>query len=131
MKKNYFLAAITLIALFLIASGFSPVNPSCNKITVSTTTDSIPGEIQLIFKKSCMECHAKGGNEIAMSVLNFSKWGNYVPAKQAKKASAVCYEISNGAMPPKSFRKAHPDSIPTEAQKDSICKWSATLSQNK
>ena len=131
MKKKYFLAAITLIALFLTASGLSPINPSCNKITGSTTKDSIPGELQIIFKKSCMDCHAVGGSQMAMLVLNFSEWGNYDPGKQVKKASAICYEISNGAMPPKSFRKAHPDAVPTEAQKDSICKWSTTLSQNK
>jgi cytochrome c5 len=131
MKKIYFLPAIAFMALFLTASGLSPVNPSCNKITASVTTDSIPGELQLIFKKSCMDCHATGGSQMAMSVLNFSEWGNYAPGKQVKKASAICNMISNGAMPPKSFRKAHPDAIPTEAQKDSICKWSATLTQNK
>jgi len=131
MKKNYFLAAITLIALFLIASALSPINPSCNKNTASTTTDSIPVELRLIFKKSCMDCHATGGSQMAMFVLNFSEWGNYGPDKQVKKASAICSEISKGAMPPKSFRKAHPEAIPTEAQKDSICKWSATLSLNK
>jgi cytochrome c5 len=131
MKKNYFLAAITLIALFLTASGLSPINPSCNKNTASTKTDSIPVELQLIFKESCMDCHATGGSQMAMAVLNFSEWGNYVPGKQVKKASAICKEISNGAMPPKSFRKAHPEAIPTEAQKDSICKWSTALSKNK
>jgi hypothetical protein len=131
MKKTYFLLAITIMVLFLTASVLSPVNPSTNRISASTTTDSIPGELQLIFKKSCMDCHATGGSQMAMTVLNFSEWGNYIPGKQVKKASAICDMISNGAMPPKSFRKAHPDAVPTEAQKDSICKWSSTLTQNK
>ena len=131
MKKTYFFTAIAIVALFLTASGLSPVNPSCNKNTASTTADSIPGDLQLIFKKSCMDCHSTGGRQMAMSALNFSEWGNYAPGKQLKKASAICKEISDEAMPPKSFRKAHPEAIPTEAQKDSICQWSATLNQNK
>jgi mono/diheme cytochrome c family protein len=131
MKKNYFLLAITIMALFLTASGLSPKNQSDNEITESSATDSIPVGLQQIFNKSCMDCHAKGGSQIAMSALNFSKWGDYAPVKQVKKASAICNEVSDGSMPPKSFRKAHPEAIPTEAQKDSICKWSASLTPNK
>jgi cytochrome c5 len=131
MKKNCFLLAITIITLFLTASGLSSKNPPSNQNAVATATDSIPGEIQQIFNKSCMNCHAMGGSQIAMSALNFSKWGAYAPVKQEKKAKAICNEVTNGAMPPKSFKKAHPDAIPTVAQIDSICKWSATLTQNK
>jgi mono/diheme cytochrome c family protein len=130
--KNFFLfPAMAIAALFLSASGLPKVNQSINEKTVSTITDSIPVDLQLIFKKSCMDCHAKGGSSFAMSILNFSEWQNYTPGKQIKKASAICNEISNGAMPPKSFRKTHPDAIPTEAQIDTICKWSAALKQNK
>jgi hypothetical protein len=78
-----------------------------------------------------MDCHATGGNHMAMSLLNFSGWDKYKPGKQAKKAGAICYMISKGSMPPKSFRDANPEAVPTADQKDAICKWSGTLKQKK
>ncbi len=131
MKKIYFLPVATLMVVFLTASVISRVGQSVKKSTTSITSDSIPEDLQQIFKRSCMDCHATGGSNMAMSVLNFSEWGDYKPGQQVKKAEAICKIISAENMPPKSFRKAHPDAVPTEAQKDSICKWSATLTQNK
>jgi cytochrome c5 len=131
MKRTHFFLTATVMALILTASVLSPVNPTGYKSTTPMITDSIPGDLQLIFSKSCMACHASGGNHMAMSKLNFSEWANYEPAKQAKKAEAICNVLAKGAMPPKSFRQSHPDVIPTEAQKDTICKWSETLAQKK
>jgi cytochrome c5 len=131
MKRTHFFLTAAVIAIFLTASVLSPVNLSCKKSKIPMVTDSIPGDVQLIFGKSCMACHANGGNHMAMSMLNFSDWKNYEPGKQAKKAAAICDKISKGAMPPKSFRESHPDAVPTEAQKDTICMWSETLAQKK
>jgi hypothetical protein len=131
MKRTHFFLTTAVIALILTASVLSPVNPAGKKSTAPIVTDSIPGDLQLIFKNSCMDCHAAGGSHMAMSMLNFSEWENYEPGKQAKKAEAICKELSKGAMPPKSYRKSNPDLIPTEVQIDTICKWSATLTQKK
>ena len=78
-----------------------------------------------------MDCHATGGRHTAMSKLNFSKWDKYKSRKQAKKSAAICRMITKEAMPPKSFRESHPNAIPTETQKDLICKWSKTLATEK
>jgi cytochrome c5 len=120
-----------VMALILTASVLSPINPTGKKCTTPMITDSIPGDLKLIFEKSCMACHAAGGNHMAMSKLNFSEWENYEPGKQAKKAEAICNVLSKGTMPPKSFRKSNPDLIPADAQKDSICNWSGTLTEKK
>jgi hypothetical protein len=127
MKKMYlFLTVITLLLVFA-SSTLSPVNPTDKKSITAVTTSSIPEELNTIFKNSCMGCHATGGKAMAASKLNFSDWENYAPEKQAKKAAAICKELSKDAMPPKSFRESNPDAIPTAAQKDMICKWSETL----
>jgi hypothetical protein len=131
MKRTHFFMTTAVMALILTASVLSPVNPTGKKCATPMITDSIPGDIQLIFSKSCMACHAAGGNHMAMSKLNFSEWVNYDPGKQAKKADAICNVLAKEAMPPKSFRKSNPDVIPTEAQKDTICNWSRTLTQKK
>ena len=131
MKKTlFFLAAIVIVSI-LTASVLSSINRTGKKSVILITTDSIPGYLQIIFKKSCMDCHATGGSHMAMSMLNFSEWENYESGKQAKKAEAICNMLSKEAMPPKAFKKANPDAIPTEAQKDTICKWSEILTQHK
>jgi cytochrome c5 len=82
-----------------------------------------------VFKNSCMGCHATGGKGMAMAKLNFSEWDSYSAEKQAKKAEAICNVITKGSMPPKSFRQSHPEAIPTDAQKELICKWSKTCAE--
>jgi cytochrome c5 len=130
MKKIYFLLMTTTVVIILTASVLSDINPSDKKIAKAITTAPIPDAVQQIIKKSCMDCHATGGSSGAMLVLNFSEWENYKPGKQVKKAEAICNIVSKGDMPPKSYRNAHPDAIPTEAQQDTICMWSATLTQH-
>jgi hypothetical protein len=66
---------------------------------------------------------------MAMAKLNFSEWDSYSAEKQAKKAEAICNVITKGSMPPKSFRQSHPEAIPTDAQKELICKWSKTCAE--
>jgi hypothetical protein len=131
MKKTHFFLTAAVIALILTASVLSPVNPTGKRSAATVVSDSIPGDLQIIFKKSCMDCHAKDGSHMAMSMLNFSEWENYEPEKQSKKAAAICQELSKEAMPPKSFRKSNPDAIPSEAEMEAICKWSETLAQKK
>src|SRR4030066_138609 len=126
---SFFLTATVMVSI-LTASVLSTVNQTVKQMAIPMMTDSIPGDLQPIFKKSCMDCHATGGSHMAMSMLNFSDWDNYEAGKQAKKAAAICSELSKEAMPPKSFRKANPDAIPTASQTEKICKWSQSLTQN-
>jgi cytochrome c5 len=131
MKKVYLFLAMIGLVLFFTASVLSPVKPTGKKsTTVVAPTSSIPDDLKVIFKNSCMACHSNDGSHMAMTMLNFSDWDNSTPAKQAKKAAAICKMITKGAMPPKSFREANPDAVPTESQKAEICKWSETLTQN-
>jgi hypothetical protein len=94
---------------------------------IELSVSSIPDDVNKVFKNVCMNCHATDGKKLAMARVNFSKWDSYSSAEQAKKAAAICKVLMKGSMPPKSFRKAHPDDIPTEAQIEKICKWSKTL----
>lgn len=115
----------------LSASVLSPGQLTGKKSTTLKTNSSIPDEIKVIFEKSCMDCHAPDGKKLAMKHVNFSEWDNYKPAKQAKKAAAICKMITKKAMPPKSYRAKYPEAIPTATQKDMICKWSKTLALKK
>jgi cytochrome c5 len=101
------------------------------KSTAQLTVSSIPDDLEVIFQKSCMDCHAIDGKMMAMAKLNFSEWDKYKAGKQTKKAVAICRKITKGAMPPKSYREKYPETIPSASQIELICKWSKTLAANK
>jgi cytochrome c5 len=96
----------------------------------SVQVSSIPAPLLKVFEKSCMGCHAKGGNIMAMTHLNFSKWENYTSQKKTAIAADICRMVSKGAMPPKSARQSHPENIPTADEIKSVCQWSESLSKN-
>jgi cytochrome c5 len=131
MKKNYLFLAATLIAVLVIALGLKPAPAISQKATKQASVAPLPDDVGKIFKNSCMACHGEGGKGMAMSHVNFSKWSEYTPEKQASKAESICKVVTKGSMPPKSFKKDHPEFVPTEAQIKSICDWSASLNKPK
>jgi len=87
----------------------------------------IPEKLSAVFQNSCKPCHWQGGKFKSTFHVNFSKWDNYSPGKQAEKAKKICTVLSNDDMPPASARKVRPEIVPTKDQVDAICKWSETL----
>jgi hypothetical protein len=131
MKRNYLYIFLIMAFPVLTVSVLSPSQFKVNKDTTLMTISSIPDDIELIFKNSCMDCHVSDGKSIPMVKLNFSNWDSYKPDKQAKKAVAICKMISKGAMPPKSYRGKNPKAILTDFQKELVCAWSKTLAPDK
>lgn len=121
------LAMIVLLVAAVLA--ISPIKASSHKTLTRTST--MPDSVAKILSNSCIKCHNTGGNVMAMSKWDFSKWNTYPAEKQAKKASAICEAITKGKMPPNSVRKATPEKIPTAAQIALICKWANSLSVMK
>jgi hypothetical protein len=126
MKRTFLFLAIIVMVTVLTASVLS-LSKDGENITTLMTTNAIPDDLKVIFKNSCMDCHATGGKGMAMAKLNFSDWDNYSPDKQVRKADAICKIVTKGTMPPKSYGEKNPNAIPTASQKDMICKWSKTL----
>jgi hypothetical protein len=129
MKKSYLYLMISMV-LVLSFQVVSPGQPAVKK-SAPLTISSIPDDLEVIFRKSCMGCHATGGKAMAMAKLNFSAWDNYKASKQTKKAADICKMLSTGKMPPKANREKHPENIPTASQIELICKWSKTLAAKK
>jgi len=95
--------------------------------TVKEPTSLIPESINKIFKISCLNCHGTDGRLLALAKLNLSKWAEFTVAEKVNKASGICYEMTEGKMPPKSTRKSNPELIPTKEQIELICKWAESL----
>jgi cytochrome c5 len=123
MKKISYLMLVVLMGGIAAIMFLYPQSASSQKKQVQTT-QVIPENVAQILKKSCTSCHDAGGSGLAPSVWSFSDWKNYPAKKQAKKASAMCRDMTNGSMPPSSVPK---DKKPTQAQIDEICKWATSI----
>ncbi len=121
MKKVFLFTGV--FALVLMAGAF------LSSFLSQDINNSIPEDVMKIFNNSCSKCHAAGGSGIAMTHVNFTKWGTYSPEKQAKKAADISAIIKVNGMPPKSFVAKNPNVVLTESQKDLIYKWSDSLKQ--
>jgi len=97
--------------------------------TPKPQSSMIPENINKIFKVSCMNCHGSDGRLLALAKLNLSKWDELAAAEKANKAAGICYEVTEGKMPPKSTRKSNPELIPSAEQTELICKWAESLKQ--
>lgn len=95
--------------------------------TVKENPSAIPENINRILKVSCLNCHGSEGRLLALAKLNLSKWAEFTAAEKANKAAGICYELTEGKMPPKSARKSNPELIPSTEQIELICKWAESL----
>jgi cytochrome c5 len=87
----------------------------------------IPENINKILQTSCSSCHGTNGGMMPLAKLNLSKWTDYNAAKGAEKASKICAVLTEGSMPPKSFRKSNPELVPSKDQVGLICKWAESI----
>lgn len=125
MKKITKLAIAAASILFIVALINNPVSAQTAE---PVKGKPIPDNIVKIAEKSCLKCHIEpGGNNMAASMVNLSKWDTYSAEKQAGKAKKMCKEVTKGKMPPKNFKKEHPDGIPTPEEVKMICDWSESL----
>jgi len=123
-----------LIALFVVGVVATMIaKPSIkNAADIFVSSDEgqpLADSVMKIVKVSCMDCHGDGGNGMACSRVNFSKWSSYKPDKQAAKANDVCKIMTKGSMPPKRYCANHPGAVPTQAQINAICKWAKALNK--
>ncbi len=130
MKKFQSLLLATFVIALVASITFMPSKAnSSGPLKKALPSASMPDSVHKIFEKSCMDCHATGGNGMAEGRVNFSKWDTYKPEKQADKAKAICKVMTKGSMPPKGFCKSHPDAVPTQAGINVICKWAESLNK--
>jgi hypothetical protein len=124
MKKTG-LFIVAVFAVFAFITAFTGNSTPASK--AAKGPKGIPDSVFAVIQNSCTDCHATDGNGMAKSKINFDKWDEYTPEKQASKAAAMCKQLTKGSMPPGSFRKNNPDRVPTEIQVKMICDWAQSL----
>ncbi len=122
--KKYLLVAVTLMVILVSVSWVMMPPKNSSEISTGSGTElSIPDDLMVVFKNSCMTCHSSEGKGMAKSIIDFSKWDSYKPEKQTKKAEAICNVVTKGSMPPKGYIESNPGAALSQEQKDMICKW--------
>ncbi|MCK9422854.1 MAG: heme-binding domain-containing protein [Bacteroidales bacterium] len=128
MKKYTVLSLLAtgiFIAFFLIFN----INDAAGsgKPVAANPAGSMPDSVFNFVKKTCMDCHADGGNAMAKGHVNFSKWDTYSAEKQMAKAQDICKVLTKGVMPKKGWLKENPDLAPKPADVEMVCKWAESL----
>jgi hypothetical protein len=63
--------------------------------------------------------------------LNFSEWTTYSAQRRRNELESICGVVSNGRMPPASYRLLHPESRLEAQDKKVICAWAANESEHE
>jgi hypothetical protein len=71
--------------------------------------------------------HVSEGRE----ALNFTDWTMYPARRQRDELDSICGLVSNGRIPPASYRALHPESRLKAQDKKAICAWAANESEHE
>ncbi len=139
MTRRVVLACLYAAFLTLLAAQLVPVErsnpPSTSEIPASP-------EVRAILRRSCYDCHSNAtrwpwysrvapvswlvASDVAegRESMNFSTWDAYSPKEAEAKRREIGDEVSQGDMPPWSYRAVHPESRLSEADRGVLDGWS-------
>lgn len=139
MRRRWLkITLIVLVVLFVVIQ-FIPIAHTNPPVRADLNA---PPDVKAVITKGCYDCHSNQTtwpwyvhvapvswllwsdvNEGRQN-MNFSEWGLYPPATQAKFMRRSWREVSGGDMPPWYYRMMHPPSRLTDADKAVIKRWS-------
>ncbi len=146
MLKKIFIGLLVIIIVLQF------IRPAKNRMEIPGTYGigkqyPVPVNVVSILEKACYDCHSNTtrypwynniqpvgwwlNNHIkkGKGELNFSEFGNYSFAKQAKKLHKVAKEVKEGGMPLNSYTWIHRDAILNEDDKTALVNWAEGLSK--
>ena len=130
MKKVFFmLVAVFVVAIFVTMVAKPAVRSGSSIFIASDEGQPLADSVMKIVKVACLDCHGDGGNGMACSHVNFSKWSTYKAEKQASKASDVYKAMTKGSMPPKRYMASHPAAVLSPVQMKTISNWEKALNK--
>jgi hypothetical protein len=127
MKKIALFSLIMTVVALVVVLLINPQTVLGSGKPAAEPGTALPDSVLKFVQKACMDCHADDGNFMAKGKVNFSTWASYDSEKQAKKANAMCKELTKSAMPPKKWRANNPKDVPTQAEVDMVCRWAKSL----
>jgi len=137
--------SIAFAAIALVGIQFIPVDRSNPPVTSEVPASAA---VNAVIRRACYDCHS---NEtvwpwysrvapvsflVARDVhegrrhLNFSTWGQYSPAKQAKAVRDIWEQVSTGEMPMAIYLPMHPHARLSPVDKAVFEAWAKTVDPN-
>lgn len=150
MKRGLVVAGVAAV---MIVGGIQLIrpertNPPENPAAALAASFPVPGNVQAILERSCMDCHsnrtrwpwyssvapaswlvAKDVNE-GREHLNFSEWGTYRRARMITALNIMVSVLDKGEMPPSQYLLLHAEATLTDADIDTLCAWAEAASDS-
>jgi hypothetical protein len=146
MKKVlYILLGVFIIIQFIPAN--RPEVSFDNPNDLIANNPNIPGDVKLILKTSCYDCHsnettypwysyvAPTSFMVSSHVkegrkhINFSEWEGYKKSTKAEKLGDIDDEMEEGEMPLKTFTFIHRDAALSSGERKIISSWADKFSE--
>jgi hypothetical protein len=102
----------------------------------------VPSRVRPVLDRACLDCHSNETHwpwssrippfswliqhdvELAREKLNFSYWTRGASHLATKnEIQEICDAVSDGDMPPRSYRLMHPEARLSEGDKNTLCDW--------
>lgn len=150
MQRTLKVVGIVLLLGLALSQLIRPdrTNPRVDEAVEMTAVLPVPGPVQDILDRSCMDCHsyrtrwpwysavAPASWLVASDVregrehLNLSEWGKYSRARAASRLDMIISEVDKGEMPPASYLLLHNNARLSEEQKDILSSWAEHVSDS-
>lgn len=135
-----------LFGLLVILIIIQFLHPARNKSGQDMPNDiskmvAMPGEVQVMLKKACYDCHSNNTNypwytaiqpfhwfmnyhiQSGKEELNFNEFGTYTPRRQQSKLRSIENSLKDGTMPLSAYTLIHRNAILSEAEKRLMINW--------
>jgi hypothetical protein len=137
VKRKLLVAALAVVVVG-VAIQLVPVTRANPPVVADLDA---PREVKAVLKASCYDCHSNETRwpwyrrvapvswlvasdvKDARKRLDFSLWGTYEPAKQARLRDSIGEEVSTGEMPPLLYRVPHRQARLTDAARATLRAW--------
>ena len=144
--KRLVLALVVLLVVIQVVrpSRDNPIVDPKNEMSASL---AVPPDVAAIFARSCNDCHSNRTiwpwySTVApvswlvafdvnqgRSELNFSEWGMAHPKEKADALEEICKELTEKEMPGPIYPILHPTAKLTDADIQTVCRWTQTAQQ--
>ena len=142
--KSIILLGIVSISVLQFVPGSKHSNPPVVPGRALLDNTTVPGHVQEMLRRSCMDCHSNEtrwpwysrvaplswavASDVARArkAMNFSEWATQAgrtPATAAGTLMAICAGVSSGRMPPRQYTLMHGQARLTAQERQSICEW--------
>lgn len=137
MRRSFAAAVVVLVTVLLLAQ-LVPVARSNPPVVAPITA---PPEVMTVLDRACADCHSHETRwpwysrvapvswlvvrdvDEGREKLNLSTWGALEPKRQQKLREEMWEEVSEGEMPLRMYRLAHPEARLSEADRELLRRW--------